>query len=752
MSLYAADGSWNVSVVTGSVYTGLYAADGSVNVVAAPGGIYVGAYHPCGAWYVTLAPSPSVGSNPLRAPDGSLYVSETPYTNGGIRVTVVSGSLITNPPTGFTLTDVTSGRLFQRTKALTTGPTTASGTYTGGTPSAIELQVRLTSNNSIVKSWTTGTSNIAGGNWSSTITGVPQGGSYYIEARPSNATNLAQTGSNPFYVGMMFVLYGQSNMLNMSSRSSSPPAALAGTTYFNGTTWVAVPGGNGVRELLNDVFTATGIPCAALNGGVSGVPIVSLSKGQTAYTNLAAQITSATNDFEMIVWHQGEGDAALNTPQATYLASLSQLHSDLVTDYGRTKAQAPLVLAGLAFATLGYTDAGWDAMERTLLDAPITNTNTYYSHSNRDATLFAGDSVHWDGASYGRAGKRYARSISTILGVTSGFPNWHIDSADVVDATTTTVDVLHGLGTDFTPASGITGFDISGDNGANWDAATGVHTTATQITLTHPSASTTSSRKLRYQYGVNPDASAPVLDNSSLALPLDNSAGNISPTPLAALPVITFASSGQNTGNGITQTRTGIAVPGSSEPLLVIVGVHAAAQVRASTCTVTAQPSATPVSATLVDTNALNADRLAGIYQAEVPSGTTSVDLSITYNTSPFIPTRSSVSTIPVASLNSTTPVGSGKAATGSALSVSCNIPTTSGGVIFTVATNESTTAGNTTVFSGTETFATRNSAIAQGGTMGVGDASNVATNASSTVTATWGNADLNSICAASWR
>ncbi len=93
MSFYAADGSMNVTVVDGLSYTGLHAADGSINVILASGLTYVGAYHPCGAWWVTVAPTPSTYPNPIRAPDGSLNVSETPYTNGGQRVTVVSGSL-----------------------------------------------------------------------------------------------------------------------------------------------------------------------------------------------------------------------------------------------------------------------------------------------------------------------------------------------------------------------------------------------------------------------------------------------------------------------------------------------------------------------------------------------------------------------------------------------------------------------------------------------------------------------------------
>lgn len=44
----------------------------------------------------------------------------------------------------------------------------------------------------------------------------------------------------------------------------------------------------------------------------------------------------------------------------------------------------------------------------------------HYSHSNRDAVIVNAN-VHYDAASYGRMGKRYARTITTLLGSTSGY-------------------------------------------------------------------------------------------------------------------------------------------------------------------------------------------------------------------------------------------------------------------------------------------------------------------------------------------
>jgi hypothetical protein len=94
MGIYADDGSIRVSVVDGETETGLYSSDGSWNVVLAPGDSFVGAQHPCGAYYVTVGDGTT---NFAKAPDGSMYVQETPYEGNGQKVTVVSGSLVPTP-------------------------------------------------------------------------------------------------------------------------------------------------------------------------------------------------------------------------------------------------------------------------------------------------------------------------------------------------------------------------------------------------------------------------------------------------------------------------------------------------------------------------------------------------------------------------------------------------------------------------------------------------------------------------------
>lgn len=87
--LYAADGSWNVSVETAANTRGVQATHGGLNVFkAASGG--KGAQGPSGQIRVTYT---AAAVNTAMAPDGSLYVTKSPYVKGAQPVTVISGAL-----------------------------------------------------------------------------------------------------------------------------------------------------------------------------------------------------------------------------------------------------------------------------------------------------------------------------------------------------------------------------------------------------------------------------------------------------------------------------------------------------------------------------------------------------------------------------------------------------------------------------------------------------------------------------------
>jgi len=557
-----------------------------------------------------------------------------------------------------------------------------------------------------------------------------------------------------------FIGYGQSNWLFHVSNQVDRPAANTDTLQWDETTsqWIT-PVGNGVRTFLNAMQVATGRVCRIVSGGQSGVNIAALQKGQANYTALMSRITASGINPAYILWHHGEGDANTASPAiSTYRNALNQIHADLAADTGKTVSSLSMVCSSLATVTDGsfsQPDSSWATIQEALAGVNTSYPNIHYSHSNMNAALV--DGVHWDGPAYGRSGARYARTVQVLMGLQSTRPRWYATAAERFSTTETDITVVQGMGTDFTPTSGITGFEVSDDNGANWETATGERIDATTIRLTHSDFGTVE-RLIRYQYGKAPNVSGAVVDNSSLANLLNYTTANLVAEGAALLPTITYATSINSSTSNATQTRTGITVPGSSESLLAIIGAMfstGSTGATFGTCTITAQPSGTPITATLVVAqNPVSGPTTPGgaIYQAVLPSGTTSIDISLAMGANPFQSARFHVSTIQIARLSSTTATGSSVVRTGSSLSSSTTIATSDGGVVFAMGTTKATTAGTTGTIGGTESYNTRNNSITAGGTHCVGDVSGTAANASSTVSTTFNNSGDVTIVAASWR
>lgn len=659
------------------------------------------------------------------------------------------------PVTALALTAVPDQKVFQRAIAQTVGSVALAGTFSGGNPTNVEAQILTFPGNAIVKDWTVlGGATIAGGAWSGTLTGVAQGGPYYAKVRASNVPAVGSTGATNFYMGMVFILYGQSNMGGFISAGLTPPAAAAGTSFYDKTTgWGAVPAANGVREFLNAVKTASGVPCAAICGAITGSTIGFLADETPSggagqfYTQMAA---AGVLDGEMCVFMQGEGNA--NTIPATseisYKTAISDLHAKLCTHFSRTKAQFNFIQAGLTTyggAAGADTDATWSTIRTAQFHAAQEQPNVYLSHSNMDGVRT--DTYHLDPASQGRAGQRYAQTVKFLLGLGGGIAHFEITSGAVIDATHTNVTIAHSSGaTDFTPVSAATGFEVSGDNGANWSAPTGTsRIDGSTIQLTHASLATNNQRKLRYQYGMLPNVSAPIKDNGALALPLTFTPDIISPTPLASLPLPTFIESRTLTGATQIQTASGIPI-GAAAPLRYLI-FGAVGVPGNGTLTVTPNVGSV-VTATLIKRQG-TVSIYGALLLADANTATT-VSVSLDYGVNPFGNTLFDTWTVPSSDMTSTTPVGSNGVTTAAGSTVgSTPVATTSGG--FIVAISRSDNTANSGTISGTETFAQRIN-VSAGIQQTAADASGVATNAASTVTTTYTAAGTIDLAAVSWR
>lgn len=459
-----------------------------------------------------------VAFNNATPTDGDLWFDGTDlkFRKGGVTNTVTLISA--DAEITFSLSAI-ARPLWQRTKGQTTANVTIAGTYTG-TPSAIEGKILKVSDNSTVVDWATIVASPTGGAFSGTLT-VPQGGPYYTQIRDSINTDITDSDATPFSVGAVVLGYGQSNWIGMTNVADSPPAASAGTFWFDDTTgWGAVPAANGIRNLLNSLVAQTSIPWGLVSGGAGGQVLDNLKQGSALYTEFANRITASGGDAEAIVFRHGESDQ--NDSYSYYAGGVDTgIYVPIAALVGRTKAQIPLIVGGLARVTnpINYTPAGWANMQRILVRMGNEIPDCIFSHSNMDATLL--DGVHEAGVSYGHEGARFAQTILYSLGVAAHKPAWFISGATRTSETVTRVVLAHSMGTNFTTNSGIIdGFDVNGLT------ATGAYVDATTIDLTHASIAAGLNVLVHYHYGQGPaNNTGMVFDNSALTVPLTHSMG-----------------------------------------------------------------------------------------------------------------------------------------------------------------------------------------------------------------------------------
>lgn len=429
-----------------------------------------------------------------------------------------------------TLTDVVTYRVVQRSG--TSGSLLIAGTHTGAT--SVQARIVLDGTSTEVVTWTTIDAAPGASSFSGTLTGIPQGAWYNIQVRQGNDTSITSNGTNKFGVGCLFGIIGQSQGVHWITDGTSitPNTYLVQYTGTAGTAWAArTTTGNGANAFGNAMRTALGgtIPVAILYYGIGSTALdVLATTGSGYWMNLAGGqpypgfkngVNSVGGKLEAAIWMQGEQDGATGlVSEALYQSDLETLFARIRTDF--SQASLPLIVSPLARDTLGPVDADWEGIRQAQITVGKQTNNTLAA-PNQDIPLV--DGVHYTAAGYTTHGTRAAVACAYALGLGSYPRGPVIASATLPTTTTVEVTLTHRGGTDFTPTSGITGFQIF-DSGVARTITSAVRTSATKILLT-VSAEITGTGTLRYQYGVNPVVTAPALDNTAQTLPIGLESG-----------------------------------------------------------------------------------------------------------------------------------------------------------------------------------------------------------------------------------
>ena len=452
-------------------------------------------------------------------------------------------------------------QVFQRTIGTKQGTVKVSGTFNQSDVNHIEAQVVDFATGKTIVAWHEIPAELKTGHFSGTVK-VPQGYWYRLVVRALNSAGVEMgrsKGTNPWGVGINILCIGQSNMVGNGSIHTyhSLDSDMAGL-YSNNMKWkkFADPyDGGGLRtdidydswigvsmipSLLNSLAqTLPGIPIGIVPAARGSTPIHGTDKLCWLYRDDANHFNSdnlygnsiakaqAVGGIELIIMHQGETDATNSVSSEQYQADLKTLLAHYREDL---YPSVPLFICQLArsFTPINQkqrTDATMQAIRsaQLLSDDP---PNIYLAALCIDIAVRPNDD-HYFQNSYDTIGALIGNCIAFYYGKSKFYRGPYIKSAKLSDdRKSIDVSISHRGGSDLTPDSGITGFDVLGSSGAvlNITSVVKINPTKLRINLSASATVPSGPMSIRYLYGKSPNITGAVHDNSSLQLPLEPTA------------------------------------------------------------------------------------------------------------------------------------------------------------------------------------------------------------------------------------
>ena len=460
-----------------------------------------------------------------------------------------------------TVNDFGDYQVLQRSIGGASATVSLGGTYGGSEVDHILAKVVKFTDGSTVADWQTIASGLSGGTYGGTIV-VPQGGWYRIAVSGRNASDAEvcqATGAHRWGVGINVLCIGQSNMVgNGGIRSGYTPITtdLAGL-YSNSNAWKKLSdpydsGGTSSEIDYDSWWGASMIPSFA-NSLANAFPLIPIgiipaAKGSSPLHGTADtcwltrdpanhanpsnlygnSITNArtVGGVELIIMHQGETDATNNASEAQYRADFDTLIARYRQDL---YSSIPLFYCqlGRSFTdtTVKHrTDTTMQRIRNAQHDLDNPANKVYLSALCIDAPVATNDD-HYTKPGHDTIGGRLGNAVKFYYGVQNGVPPYYrgpeITSASFADSNKKIIDVTiaHRGGNDFTPSTGITGFQVTND-ADTMTPSSAVRQSASTIRLALAKAITGNST-VRYLGGKHPNITGAVHDNTPLQLPLE---------------------------------------------------------------------------------------------------------------------------------------------------------------------------------------------------------------------------------------
>lgn len=409
------------------------------------------------------------GSGSAGLSISGVTISGTPAAEGVVSIVETLAGATNSPRTsaqfltsaassaGLAMTQLTSGRVYQRSTTTGGGAGKGSGFITVPitlTAAASGIDYRLrdaeASGNPVLKDWTSAGVNIPASATSVLCPGIPADAKkYLLDLRANGDNGQIVAGTSPVMMGRIIGMSGQSQMVRSivaytaGTNASlgvaiSPYSALYATYALDVNTtptdpaWGA-PADTGrytstfAAEFLRLQVASSGVACAIAGYSVGSTTISAWAPGSAQSVRLRA-ILDAVGGFEAYFWHQGGDDAGAGTAKTAYKSALDAMFADITQHNAIFGANYPKLLTAMATRTSGGAGntSSVTAIRQAAKEWAAANSSTYIEP--HDVNL--DDSVHQTQAGSIVLAQHAHRAMATTdVGPSFGTPTLSTDNA-----------------------------------------------------------------------------------------------------------------------------------------------------------------------------------------------------------------------------------------------------------------------------------------------------------------------------------
>lgn len=314
------------------------------------------------------------------------------------------------------------------------------------------------------------------------------------------------------------------------------------TVSTDGTTFTTLTKGRFGMDLGNALNAATNRPIRYISGGVQGTTLAAWASDSSVDRKKLTAAIVAAGGCDIALVQVGFNDVNQGTNTITYANQLALYRKLLGLIRSETGLPNLKIIINTSQDSPSYP--AQMALQR-MAEMTVINNDANVLMGFNSYDLATVDGIHQTDASSVTTAKRFFPQAMAVL---TGSPQQRGPaplSTAAISQTQTRITIKYGIGSDFTPTSGIAGFSVFDSSGAALAISAATRESATTILLTHAS---TGGNAASVYY--SPDAGASddttqVHDNSALALPMEASAqtlaiaaigGTVTPLSVSGTP------------------------------------------------------------------------------------------------------------------------------------------------------------------------------------------------------------------------